>query len=154
RVLLNQYWSRDDWDVTRKREATAKLISSVERQGDQVLAAELRGGAYLADRDPARAGAQSANAAPVGVHAVDLRLASTAALQAAGDGDRAEQVYWKLINDQPTCEDAYLNLFHNYLEKKQVDPAMNVMKTWLNNDPGSINAYILESVVFLQMNET
>src|SRR5262249_470427 len=138
RVLLNQYWTRDDWDLNRKREATQKLISAVERQGDAILAAELRGDALLAQPDPVRACDQCAKAQQMGGDATDLRLAYAAALAARGDGDRAEQVYWKLINDQPTCEDAYLNLFHNYLQKKQVDPAMNVMKTWLANDPGSI----------------
>jgi tetratricopeptide (TPR) repeat protein len=153
RVLLGLYWTRDDWDVNRKREASQKLISSVERQGDQILALELRGMVFLNDRDPARACDQFAKAQELGGDATDLRLAYAAALKARGDVDRAEQVYWKLANDQPTCEDAYLNLFHNYLANKKVDPAMNALKTWLANDPGSINAYILESVVFVQMNE-
>ncbi len=153
RVLLQQYWTRDDWDVSRKREASQKLISSVERQGDAILAAELRGVVLLNDRDPARACDQFAKAQALGGDATDLRLAYAAALRARGDSDAAEKVYWKLATDQPTCEDAYLNLFHGYLQKKQIDPAMNVLKTWLANDPMSINAYILESVVFLQLNQ-
>src|SRR5437899_7320259 len=49
------------------------------------------------------------------------------------------QALWKLTNDKPTCEEAYLQLFRGYLDRGQTDAAVGVLKTWLGNDPASSN---------------
>src|SRR5205823_4103446 len=68
----------------------------------------------------------------------------------AGDSARAQQVLWKLAEDQPTCEDAYLRLFRSYLEAQDSEQAVRVLNAWLANDPASINAKILLSTVRFQ----
>src|SRR5439155_14606108 len=150
RALLGQYWMRPDWDAARKRDSSQQLISSVQHQGDEALAVELRGDALLNDHEPAKACEQVAKAQDLGGIGPDLRLAYASALQASGHTDRADQVLWKLANDQPTCEEAYLTLFHRYIDRGQADDALNVLKTWIGNDPASISAHIVEATVLLK----
>lgn len=150
RALIARYWSRDDWSAERKHEAATALISTVQRHGDQALAAELRGHNYLNSGQAAEAAEQFAKAQQHGGDAADLRLAYAMALQLIGDTSRAEQVLWKLAEQQPTCEEAYLQLFRAYLQREQAHRAIETLKTWLQNDPASINGHILEATVFLQ----
>src|SRR3712207_7422961 len=50
RALIGSYWARADWDEQQKRKASEELISNVERQGDQILASQMRGIVLLATR--------------------------------------------------------------------------------------------------------
>jgi predicted Zn-dependent protease len=75
------------------------------------------------------------------------------ALNVTGDTNRAENVLWKLAEQQPTCEEAYFQLFRAYLDRKQPDRAIEVLKNWLQNDPASVNGHILEATVFLEANK-
>jgi tetratricopeptide (TPR) repeat protein len=147
RALVARYWSREDWDAPRKREATEAMASSVEQQGDAALAAELRGLALLNEGDAAKAAEAFARAQKLGNDAPDLRLAYATALASQGETGRAEQVLWKLAKDQPTCEEAYLQLFRGYLNRSQPDAAVRVLQAWLSADPSSVNAHIVEATV-------
>jgi tetratricopeptide (TPR) repeat protein len=150
RSLINQYWSRDDWSSARKREASEKLIATVQQSGGAALAAELRGVMLFDARDLTGATRAFALARKLGGNGPDLRLTQAAALQASGDITQARQVLWKLAHDQPTVEESYLHLFRGYLENRQADQAIKVLQAWLASDPGSINAQVLESTVFFQ----
>ena len=154
RTLVARYWSREDWDADRKNEAATGLIDTVERHGDEALAAELRGLNFLNSGQAAKAAKEFAEAQERGGDAADLRLAYAMALQVTGDTNRADQVLWKLAEQQPTCEEAYLQLFRAYLQREQPDRAIETLKTWLQNDPASINGHILEATVFLQAKQT
>lgn len=153
RVLIGQYWQRQDWDEAQKTKASQDLIASVERSGDPALAAELRGLLALAKKDPSDAIRQLNRAQELGDTSADLRLAQATALQATGEGDRAAAALWKLIQDQPTCDDAYLQLFRRYIDEQQFSDAIKVMQTWVANDPNNANAKILQSSVFLQAHQ-
>jgi predicted Zn-dependent protease len=150
RALIGRYWGREDWNAERKNQAATSLIETVERHGNEALAAELRGLNFLNAGQAPRAVEQFAKAQKLGNDAADLRLAYTMALNMTGDNARAEQVLWKLAEQQPTCEEAYLQLFRGYLDRQQADRAIEVLKSWLQNDPASTNGHILEATVFLQ----
>lgn len=154
RSLLGQYWSREDWDARRKRSATDELVSSVERQGDTALAGELRGLALLNQGQPAKASEEFAEAMKVGNEAADLRLAYASALAAQGDHARSEQVLAQLAKDQPTCEEAFLQLFRAHLQRSQPEAAIRVLQRWLAADPSSLNARIVEATVMLRAGRT
>jgi Tfp pilus assembly protein PilF len=154
RALIARYWSREDWDAKRKEEAAQVLIASVERQGDQALTAELRGVNFLNSAQAQKAAEAFAMAQELGGDGADLRLAYAMALQVNGETNRAEQVLTKLAEQQPTCEEAYLQLFRAYLQREQPDRALEVLKTWLRNDPASINGHILEATVYTQAKAT
>ena len=153
RTLIARYWTRDDWDEARKNQAAAELIASVERHGDTALAAELRGLNLLNSSQAGKAATEFARALELGGNSPDLRLSYALALQVTGEVDRAEQVLWKLIEQRPTCEDAYLQLFRSSLQREQPDRAIEVLRTWLRNDPASINGRILEATVYVQAKE-
>ncbi len=145
RGLLGQYFARDDWDDAQKKKASETLIEGVEKQGNSLLAAELRGLLLLSTKQPDAAAKEFAQAIEKGDPSSDLRLSYATALQAAGDSPKAQQVLWKLIGDDSSCEDAYIELFKIYLEAQQGDQAVKVLNTWLKNEPSSINARLLEA---------
>jgi tetratricopeptide (TPR) repeat protein len=150
RVLIGSYWNRPDWDDAQRKKASDALIAQVERQGDAELAAELRGSALLNQKLPGEAAKQFAIARDAGGDSPDLRLAYAIALDAAGQGAAAQQVLWKLADEVPTCEDAYLRLFQSYLRQGNANDAIRVLDTWLSNDPSSINAKLLLATVRIQ----
>lgn len=150
RALLARYWNRADWDEKQKRDACDALIATVERQGEKSLAAELRGFVSMHAKDFAGAAKQFAQAQDLGGDSIDLRLAYAVALNSAGQGERAEQVMWKIVADVPDFEDAYLQLFHRFANAGNATEAVKVLKTWLANDPTSISAKILEATLLEQ----
>jgi Tfp pilus assembly protein PilF len=154
RALVARYWSRDDWDKDRKAEASNALVQTVERHGDMELAAELRGLNALNGGDAAAAVAAFAKAQSTGGASADLRIAYATSLYAIGDVERGDQVLTNLAEEQPTCEEAYLNLFNGYLNRGQPDRALQTLKTWLRNDPASVNAHVIEATVYVQAKET
>lgn len=153
RGLLGRYWARDDWDAAQKQKQSTELIESVEKQGDTVLAEELRGLVLLSTNQPAEAAKRFAAAIENGTPSADLRLSYASALTAAGEGTRAQQNLLKLVADHPDCEDAYLQLFRIFIDAQQGEEALKVLNTWRANDPTSINAKILEATVRARANQ-
>lgn len=153
RGLLGRYWARDDWDDAQKRKQSDALIESVEKQGDAVLAEELRGLVLFSTNQPADAAKHFATAIETGTPSSDLRLSYATALQAAGDSNRAQQNLWKLVADHPDCEEAYIQLFKIYIDAQQGEEALKVLNTWRANDPSSVNAKILEATVRARANQ-
>jgi predicted Zn-dependent protease len=152
RALMQNQFAREA-DPGKRQQAAQQLVASVERQGDEALAAELRGLALLAASNPTDASEQFAKAQQLGGESADLRLEYAAALNARGDTGRAEQVLWKLAEEQPTCEEAYMQLFRAHLQRSEQDKAIQVLKTWRTNDPLSTNAQIVEVTVLIQMQQ-
>lgn len=150
RALLGRYWQRADWDAPQKVSASEQLVASVERHGDAALAAELRGLTLMNQNEPAKAAVQFAAAREAGGDSADLRLTYAAALQGAGEPARSQQVLWKLTADAPTCEEAYLRLFREYLGQQDAEQAIRVLNAWLANDPSSTNAKLLLATVRTQ----
>ncbi len=154
RVLVVEYATRAEWDLARRQRETQSLIDTVRAQGDQILATELEGLASLATNHAATAAQQFAQAIKLGGDSIDLRLSYAAALGASGDRPRSERVLWDLVNDEPTCEDAYAALFRGYLNAHQPDQAVQVLRKWLSNTPNSIDAHIVQATVLLQARQT
>jgi tetratricopeptide (TPR) repeat protein len=149
RLLVGDYANRTDWDQARRNSTMASLISSVRSQGDLALAAELEGLA-LGRSDPSRAAAKFAEALKRGAKSTDLRLSYAKALHDSGKSELAEQVLWKIVEDEPRCEDAYGGLFDYYLSSQSIRQAMAVLQKWLASNPNSVNAKLLQSAVLLQ----
>jgi tetratricopeptide (TPR) repeat protein len=147
RVLLGEYWLRNDWDEKRKVEASNELINSVERGGEEPLAAELRGLLLLHQGKPKEAAEALARSQELGNRSPDAQLARANALRAAGVVVESEQLLWQLVKDHPTFEDAYNALFRQYLDASAPRQADRVVETWLKADPGSDSAKLLEATL-------
>ncbi len=150
RALVLDYATRADWDEAKRTSETQALIQSVRSEGDNALATELEGLILLSHGNPAGAALKFAQALKLGGKSIDLRLAHAAALRGSGDEPKAEQALWKLVSDEPNCEDAYAALFRGYIDGRQLDQAMPVLRKWLSNNPNSVNAKVVQAAVLLQ----
>ena len=137
--------SRDDWDAAQKKQAAEDLISSAEKQGDDRLAVELRGLMLLSTRHADEAAKEFAKADCAGQAIVGPAAVVRDSASRGGQWPEAQQVLWNLIGDDPSCEDAYLQLFRIYLDARQSNDAVKVLNTWLKNEPTSINAKLVEA---------
>ncbi len=150
RILVVDYATRSDWDAARQAHETRTLIDSVRSQGQNGLAIELEGLVLLAQNKAAEAARKFAQAMKIGNNSIDVRLSHATALRQAGDHTSAEKTLWKLVADEPNCEDAYGALFRGYIEAGSGDQAMPVLKQWLTNNPNSVNAKVVQAAVLLQ----
>lgn len=150
RGLVNDYWSRPDWDDHQKADACAQLCHACEEQGNSALAAELRGRCEMQQNDPAAAAKSFALAEAAGNRSPDLQLMRARALQREGNSERAEQLLWRLVSDWPQYEDAYADLFNIYLQRKSVDQAVNVVRKWNEAVPDSVDARLLAATIYGQ----
>jgi predicted Zn-dependent protease len=150
RALVIDYATRADWDEAKRTSETQALIGSVRSHGDQALAIELEGLIALNQGNAAVAARKFSQALKMGGTSIDLKLAQATALRGMGDEPKAEQALWNLVADEPNCEDAYAALFRGYIDGRQVDQAMPVLKKWVSNNPNSVNAKVVQAAVLLQ----
>src|SRR4029079_12100114 len=80
----------------------------------------------------------------------DLHLTYAQALRDGGDGQKYEQILWKLLSDRPGYEDAYASLFRYYLVNNAPAPARKVLDTWLSAQPDSVPARLLQATIVLR----
>lgn len=154
RALLNEYWLKPDWDDRQKIEACNQLAQTCDDQGSKALGAELRGRSLLLQNDPAGAARAFAQAQALGNRSPDLALMQARAIYKKGDDARAEQLIWKLLSDWPQYEEAYSELFGLYINRRQVDPALNVLRRWLDANPASVDARLLEAAIYSQLGQS
>ena len=148
RALVADYWSRPDWDDAAKIEASGRLVTTVREQGNAALAAELDGLTLLNQTGKAEeAAARLAESVRLGNKAPDVYLTQARAAKLAGDAGKAESLMWKVVSDNPTYDDAYLDLFNEYLTRGEAGKAINVLGKWLAADPGNVRARVLRARV-------
>jgi tetratricopeptide (TPR) repeat protein len=149
RALLNGYWMRGSWDVAKKVAASNELIASIEAQAPG-LAAELRGTNALNQDKPIDAEKAYAQAITSGDNSADVQFFYALSFQKQGDLNKFERLLWKVISDHPSYDLAYTTLFGHYLEHNSAKQAMNVLSTWVANDPASVNARLFQATVLSQ----
>jgi tetratricopeptide (TPR) repeat protein len=149
RALLNGYWMRSSWDVAKKVSASNELIASIEKEAPG-LAAELRGTTALNQDKPVDAEKAYAQAITSGDNSADVQFFYALSFQKQGDLNKFERLLWKVISDHPSYDLAYTTLFGHYLEHSSAKQAMNVLSTWVQNDPASVNARLFQATVLTQ----
>ncbi|MCY2951970.1 MAG: tetratricopeptide repeat protein [Planctomycetota bacterium] len=148
--LLNDIMHRDDWSEDQKTEAAQKLIAQAKDQNRPELAAELRGMLLEAQKKLAEASAAFEDSIRLGNRSPGVQFALAAAMLATGKEAQGESLLWKIVRQWPSFDEAYLALFHRYLEKAQGAEAIKVLQTWLAGDPLSVSARLLQINVFAQ----
>ncbi len=149
RAQLNSYWMHSTWDTPKKVAESNKLIASIEKQAPG-LAAELRGTTALSQDKPVDAEKDFSQAITAGDNSADVQFFYALSFQKQGDLTKFEQLLWKLVSDHPSYDLAYTTLFGHYLEHNSAKQAMNVLSTWLQNDPASVNARLFQATVLTQ----
>ncbi len=150
RWLVGEYWSKPDWDEQQKLAAGEQLAVTAEEQGAKALGAELRGRGLFSKGDAEGAAKAFASAQALGGRSPDLLLMQARAVFKQGNDARAEQLLWKLVSDWSQYEEAYSELFALYLQRRQVEPALNVLRRWLDAVPASVEARLLQSTIYAQ----
>jgi tetratricopeptide (TPR) repeat protein len=154
RELVADIWHRPDFDDAQKVKATADLADRATAGGDASLATEVRGLSMAhqdKDADAASALADAIKQAG-GDPSPDLQITYASAVAAAGSDARAEQILTEVVDRHPADEDAWSRLFSLQIDKKNPDEAMHVLTRWLDADPGSVQARLLQAYVFIQVN--
>jgi tetratricopeptide (TPR) repeat protein len=150
RAQMNQIYGRSDWDDAKKQSAADALIASARSRGAAALAEELRGMSFFAQGKHADAVKALGEAMKLGDTSPDLHLTYAQALRDGGDGQKYEQILWKLLSDRPGYEDAYASLFRYYLVNNAPAPARKVLDTWLSAQPDSVPARLLQATIVLR----
>lgn len=143
-------WGRPDWDDAQKQEGCECLARTAEAAGDAALAAEVRG---LSDQQQGKFDAALArfnDANQLGDHSPELELTEAAVDEHDKEDSRAEQILWRLVSDHSQYDSAWSALFELYLQNQSPDEARKVLVQWLNANPGSIDARVLQAEVTAQ----
>jgi tetratricopeptide (TPR) repeat protein len=155
RSLIAEHWARADWDDAQKAAECEKLVQIARDQGNATLAAELEGLSLLRQKGKSEeAAAKIAESIALGNKSPDVQLTHAIALRLSGKSDKSEQLLWKIISDTPMYEDAYAQLFRDYLAQSEPVKAVNVLAKWRAADPGNISARVLEAHLFQQTGRT
>ena len=158
RELLQLDWANDQFSVPQKVHQTDRLASLAQAGGNASLSTELQGRLLMNQSrrdDAADLFARAMEQAGSGHESPELLLIDALASRKdlAGRDSRFEQLLWKLISDHPLFDESYALLFRYYAgaEVGDVNQAVKVLGTWLNNDPGSTAARVLEASVDAQL---
>lgn len=152
RLLIDRYWARADWTDASKTAATTRLIETARAENQPALAAELEGLSQLSQKHPAAAAQAFTQAVTLGNHSPDLQLTLADAYVQDHKPAKAVQLLQKLLTDVPTCGDAYSVLFDLYLHEGSGEQAATTLRRWLDADPMSVDARLLQAAVLAQGN--
>jgi tetratricopeptide (TPR) repeat protein len=148
RSLLAEDWARPDWDDNQKIAETGKLIKTVRDQGNEPLATELEGLSLLHQKNKIQQAVETfAQSIKLGNKSPDLQLTYAIAIRRSGEAAKSEQLLWKIVSDNPTYEDAYVELFRGYFDDNDPAKAINVLAKWLTADPTNVHARLLRARV-------
>jgi len=150
RQLANAYWERPDWDDAQKSEACGKLADRAAAAGAQSLAVELRGMLLFWQKKPAEAAVQLALAVRLGDNSPDTVLMEADALMDSGAMDRAAALLVKLVERDGRCADVNETLFAIYIRQGNGSGAAGVLRAWLDADPASGDARLLQASILAQ----
>jgi tetratricopeptide (TPR) repeat protein len=156
RAMVNLTWAQPDLSEDQKMAASEVLAKSAAAGGNASLAAEVRGLALLDDKKTMDAAAALSQAMQLGGTSPDLLLSYALASRKPGKDPQFESLMWKLLSDYPLDEDGYAVLFRYYAgnDVGSLNDAMKVLATWLNADPQSVTARVIEANVQSQMGQT
>lgn len=153
RSLVTNLWATPDWSDQQKIDAVEELANSAERGGNAALAAEVRGLSLIYQKKYDAAAEAIDHAIKLGAKGPNVLVARALAAQGSGDEGRFEQTLWKIISDRPTYEDAYSVLFRHHRDRGSANKALKVLGTWLQNDPSSVNARLLQAALQAQLGQ-
>jgi tetratricopeptide (TPR) repeat protein len=148
REMVNDIWSRLDWDDAKKQEATKKLTDKATAAGNKSLAIELGGRALLDDNKAPQAVDELAKAlAATDSPSPDLQVAYAEALTETDALLKAQQVLRDLTGAHAGDEDAWQMLFNITLKAQSADAADKVLGQWLEADPASVKGRLQQAAI-------
>lgn len=125
------------------------LVRRAQNAGQPALALAVR--AIAASADGEHASPQDLpffeQAMTAGADWPEFLLSYAAALKRATQEQKFEQVMWKVISDNPSCDEAYRVLLQHHLDQRQLGAALKVVSTWLQADPRSRAARMVQAEV-------
>jgi Tfp pilus assembly protein PilF len=130
------------------------LADAAVAGGNVALAIELRGLSLFNQKKPAAA--TLSEAIRQGNQSPDLLLARALAVRKPGRDAKFEQLMWRLISEHPLYDQGYAVLFRYFADSEvgAIDQALKVMSTWLQADPQSVSARLIEASVDAQMGQS
>jgi tetratricopeptide (TPR) repeat protein len=138
-------WARPELSSEQKIQACDDLANSLEKAGDPILAANVRGLNFTYQNKFELAAAELQKALQLGGSSPDLELTYAAVLSHLGRGSECEQALWKLVAVHPTYDAGWQSLYDFYANTNRMDQAGAVLAQWLKTEPGSPDARILEA---------
>lgn len=150
RAIVNQYWTRPDWDDAQKADACEKLAAHADNADAPALAAEVRALSLLSQKKLDQAASMLARAMQLEPPSLELQLTYVELLLLQNQDDRAEQLLKKLIVDYPRQEDAYGLLFSYYIRRQNPAQAVRVLQSWRSADPSSVQAQLLQAMLLIR----
>ncbi len=153
RELLARNLARPDWDAERKAQETQKQIGAAKAAGNLTLVEDMRGLLLLSQKKPAEAEVAFRAGQQLGDRLPQDQLSLAFALSEQKKDKRYEQLLWKIVSDFPTFDDAYIALFRHYISDNSAQQAIHVLQVWRQADPDSVDARLMESSVYLQIDQ-
>lgn len=151
RLLLESHLATADLEAAQQDQEVQKLIEAARQGGDEALAAQLRGLAALYRKEMAAATTALLEAREKGDASPEVAMALAAARLQAGQSQAAEQLMWQIISEHPGFEQGYQTLFGHYMAKPSAQLAVKVMHTWLEAQPQSVQARLLQANIYIQV---
>jgi tetratricopeptide (TPR) repeat protein len=142
---VSDEWARPELSAEQKAQACDDLADSLEKGGDPILAAEVRGLNLTYQNKFEDAATQLQKALQLGGSSPDLQLTYAAVLSHLGHSPQCEQALWKLVAAHPTYDGGWQSLYDFYAGTNRMDQAGAVLAQWLKADPGSPDARVAEA---------
>lgn len=152
-LRVQQIWSHPQTPVKEKEKQTAALVLRARQNNDEALALQLEAIAASFSMPSPTELPFFEKAITAGNASPEFTLAYAKALLQAKDVQKYEQVMWKLLSDDPHCDDAYRHLMIHYNSANANGPAMKVVNTWLAADPKSTGARIGQAAVLARLRQ-
>jgi tetratricopeptide (TPR) repeat protein len=147
RAIVNQYWTRPDWDESQRVDACEKLAAHADKAGSPELAAEVRALLLLLRGKPDQAADMLARAMRIGRPSLELQLTYAKVLLMQQQGGQAEQLLKKLIADHPRREEAHSLLFGYYVGMQDPALAVKALQNWRSADPSNVQAQLFQAML-------
>lgn len=140
-LRIQHLWQDDARTVEQRREAADALLAATRALADPGLTAAVEA-ADAFYRLPSPEDLPAFERA-VAAHGRDglpptLALLRAESFRRAGQADEFEQSMWKLLEDHPLYEDAYIGLYAHYVRQSAAGQAMKVLDTWSSADPRTL----------------
>lgn len=141
-LRVQQLWQDDARDDAQRRAAVDDLLTGARAAGaDERLIAYLEAvDAYFRLPSPQDLPAFERAREVSGKRGLppEVALLRAEAFRRAGQTAAFEQAMWKLLEDHPMYEDAYIALYGHYVRQSSAGQAMKVLDTWSSVDPRTL----------------
>ena len=149
RLLTAHYWARRDWDIPRKLQSSRDLMTLAGINGNNELAAELRGIIALHQNNLTEAADALLESMRGDSAAPDVLLTYAAVQQKRGKATDAERILLKITDDYPQFEQAYSVLISFYMQRGSPASALKTLQKWLTADPRNPSARLIQGTIFV-----